>query len=252
MRTLGFDCSQWQDNPDTPAFLDFNKAVTAGAKFAIMRFSYGKTIDRIARRAYDGYKAAGMIVGAYQFADYRDWAQNSVAKLIEHLDGRKPDFLALDLEQNEQYWPGYWPSDGGRLTRWVMDWIDLVQVAFPKTPLVFYTNPDTIKQMHANAPLLAKVAEEAVLWLAWWREGEPPAQPLPWTKCTFVQPTPTAVGKQFGMESGNLDTDYFNGTEEELQIFVGKIAPPVPPSPDILVRLSNIEARLTKLEEGRP
>ncbi|MBE3038629.1 MAG: hypothetical protein IMZ62_07445 [Chloroflexi bacterium] len=234
MSVLGFDSSQWQDAPETPVFIDANKAVAAGAKFAIPRASYGLVPDRIFPRAFDGYRAAGLITGAFQFADYRTYAKYNVQKFIQHLEGRVPDVNALDLENNDTYWPGMWPGNGANLTAWVWDWlIEYKAQAFTQKALL-YINTGALKQMRANLPLLERIAAEMPLWLAWWDPGEPPAEKYwPWTRYTILQPRPSAVGKKFGMESGNLDLDYYPESLDELKAFVGKIPAPQPELSDI-------------------
>jgi hypothetical protein len=218
MNVLGFDSSEWQDRPETPAFIDANKAVAAGAKFAICRISYGLEPDRIGTRAFDAFRAAGMpMVAVYQFADYRTYAKHNVAKMVEHLAGRDPDKCAIDLENNEAYWPGNWPADGGRLTYWVNDWLTAYKQTKLKPRPLLYTNPGILKLMRSQPVLLAQIAQEMDLWTTWWTTGEPDAASIaPWTRYTIRQPTPSAVGAQFGMESGNLDLDYYNGSIEEM------------------------------------
>jgi len=222
-RVPGFDTSEWQDDPKTPAFIDADKAVAMGAKFAIPRISYGLVPDRIGQRAFDVYKAAGLITLAYQLGDYRTYAKYNVQAFIRHLGGRIPAKSVLDLENNDAYWPGFWPSDGGRLTYWVLDWLaEYKSYGLPLKPLL-YTNPDTLRQMRADPGRLAKIADEMDLWVTWWDAGEPTAKAIaPWIKPTFVQPRPSAVGKQYGMESGNLDLDYWNGDLASLQAYANQ------------------------------
>jgi hypothetical protein len=216
--TLGFDTSQWQDAPETVAFIDPSKAVAQGAKFAIPRFSYGLIPDRIGPRAYDAYKSVGLITGAYDFADYRTYAKYNVAAFIKHLDGRVPAFVAPDLENNETYWPGMWPSDGSRLTYWIWDWISEFKLTGLPSKILLYTNLDTIRQMRAAPTLLAKIASEVGLWVAAYNPWEPTlASIAPWPKWTVWQPQKRAVGKLWGMESGDLDIDWWNGSLAQLE-----------------------------------
>ena len=179
--------------------------------------------DRVFKRSYDASVAAGLITAVYQFADYRTFAKNNVAALAKLLAGRKPAFVAIDLEQNERYWPGLWPSNGAALTAWVSDYITAYRLNGFTCPVVFYTNLTTIQQMRAAPASLKMLVLETPLWLAWYDMNEPtPAMFAPWPKYIIRQPRPSAVGKQYGMESGNLDLDYWNGDLAGLQAFVGQ------------------------------
>jgi GH25 family lysozyme M1 (1,4-beta-N-acetylmuramidase) len=248
MTVQGFDFSSYQDNPDTVAFIDFQRAITAGAKFAITRCAYGRDADRIFPRGYDDAKAAGLITGVYQFADYRTYGATNVQALKRILAGRVPDFIAIDLEDNEAYWPGLWPDNGARLTTWVSDYYGEYKAEGMTPPLLLYVNVDTVHQMRQSSGL-ARLAAAVPLWLAHWDVPIPdPADYAPWAKCHFVQPRPSAVGKTFGMESGNLDTDYWTGSLDELKEFVGKQAPP--PANDLETRVEALEAWRKQVEAG--
>jgi len=242
MTVKGFDFSSWQDAPDTSAFIDFTKAKQQ-ADFCITRAAYGLGADRIFPRSYDEAKQAGLIAGVYQFVDYRASARANVQFLKLMLNGRVPDLVALDLEQNEAYWPGGWPSDGTRLTAFVSDYFDVYTSEGLTSPLLLYTNPDTIKQMRAAPQKLAGLAAKMPLWIAWYNSNEPdPASIAPWAKYHVWQPTPSAVGHQYGMESGNVDTDTWNGTLEDLTAFVNKVVIPTPPT--LEERVAIIEQKL--------
>jgi GH25 family lysozyme M1 (1,4-beta-N-acetylmuramidase) len=217
----GFDFSSYQDDPATPAFIDFAKAKAGGMEFAIARAAYGLAKDRIFPRGFDEAQKAGLITGVYQFADYRTYAKNNVEALAKILGDRRPAFVMLDLEENQAFWPGMWPSNGAYLTTWVWDYFNAFQPIDFGGPLVLYTNLNTIQQMRASFQSLTDFAKQVPLWFAWYDPSEPHSTHYaPWTKWHFKQPRPSAVGRQFGMESGNLDTDVWNGTLEELKAFV--------------------------------
>jgi GH25 family lysozyme M1 (1,4-beta-N-acetylmuramidase) len=233
MTVKGFDFSSWQDAPDTPAFIDFTKAVAIGAKFAVARAAYGLSPDRIFPRGYDDSVKVGLITGVYQFVDYRVSAKQNWAYLTTKLAGRKPAFIGLDLEQNEAYWPGGWPKDTSHLTDFCFEYYDEWKESNIGCPLLLYTNPSTIKQMRLSTALKS-LSEVMPLWVAWYSLNEPQLESIaPWTRYHIWQPTPSAVGHAYGMESGNVDTDTWNGTLEELQAFVKNapvVIPPVVPS----------------------
>ncbi len=247
MAVKGFDFSSWQDAPDTSAFIDFTKAKQQ-ADFCVARAAYGLGADRIFPRGYDEAKQAGLITGVYQFVDYRVTARANVQFLKLILNGRVPDLIAIDLEQNEAYWPGGWPSDGAKLTNFVSDYFDVYTGEGLTPPLMLYTNPDTLKQMRAAPQKLAALAAKLPLWLAWYNSNPPdPASYTPWATYHIWQPTPSAVGHQYGMESGNVDTDTWNGTLDELKAFVNGVTIPQPLT--IEERLAIVEKKLKEVEQ---
>jgi len=219
MSVKGFDFSSWQDAPDTPnIFPDFIKAKQQ-AEFCVARAAYGITPDRIFPRGYDEAVKVGLITGVYQFVDYRVTALQNFDYLIAKLAGRKPAFIALDLEQNETYWPGGWPSDKVQLVKWCLNYYDAWKASGITSPLILYTNVDTIKQMRVSTKLV-ELSTLMPLWVAWYSATKPDlSSVLPWTKYLIWQPTPSAVGHLYGMESGNVDTDTWTGTIEELREF---------------------------------
>ena len=108
---------------------------------------------------------------------------------------------------------------------------------------MLYTNPATIKQMRAAPQKLAALAAKMPLWLAWYNSNPPEsASYAPWATYHIWQPTPSAVGHQYGMESGNVDTDTWNGTLEDLTAFVNKVVIPTPPT--LEERVAIIEQKL--------
>ena len=63
MSVPGFDFSTYQDDPATPAFIDFDKAKAGGMEFCIARAAYGMVKDSIFPRGFDEAKKAGLITG---------------------------------------------------------------------------------------------------------------------------------------------------------------------------------------------
>ncbi len=79
-------------------------------------------------------------------------------------------------------------------------------------PLVFYSNPDTIKRLVQGyalfKPFPLAIANYAVI---------SPEVPSPWQKWTFWQYTDRLPGKDYGnTETKEMDGDYFNGDLSEL------------------------------------
>jgi GH25 family lysozyme M1 (1,4-beta-N-acetylmuramidase) len=78
---------------------------------------------------------------------------------------------------------------------------------------------------------------EVDLWIANYGVTNPTIKG--WKAWRFWQYTNKAHGRDYGVESADLDLDYFNGTEDELRIYAN-VTPPI--------HIPTIDERLTKLE----
>ena len=214
----GFDYS------DANGIINFTKAATM-APFCIGRAAYGLVPDALFKVNFPAAVKAGMINGVYQFGDYRDYAKNNVTALAKILAGLQPDFVCLDLEQNERFWPGAWPSveQSSRLTSWVWDWVTAYQLEGLTYPTVLYTNVSALQQLRAWPAKLDQIVSAMALWLAWWNPGLPqPETYSPWPKVSFIQEAESQAGHAFGMQSVGVDPDYWTSDLDDLRAFVGQ------------------------------
>ncbi len=212
-RTLGIDVSFYQDNNTTPQRVDWKKARDAGAVFAFIKASQATNTDEDFKYNWKEAKAAGILRGAYHYYDYRAAPQPQAQHLIKLLQddlGELPP--VLDLERN-LYWP--LPSRENLLQA-VQIFLNELETAFGKKPL-FYTNPDMIYYILKPVPAwLTKYP----LWIANYGVSQP-TMINPWINWTFWQWTNHGDGLAFGMESKNLDINWFNGSEQELRRWAG-------------------------------
>jgi lysozyme len=215
--TQGIDVSFWQDNNGTPQKINWSKAHQAGAVFAFIKASESNFTDEDFGYNWIGAKQAGLLRGAYHFYNYTQPPEAQADYFINLLKndwGELPP--ALDLEERSQWaWPGAAAVKTG-----VQTFLQRVEAACGRKPL-FYTNPNMILYMIPPIPEWLKAYP---LWIANYTSGSPLI--APWSTWTFWQYSQTGDGYAYGMESPNLDLDYFNGTEEELRKFANVVATP--------------------------
>ena len=116
----------------------------------------------------------------------------------------------------------------------IKTWLSIVEPACGKKPII-YSNPNCIKyglKLSSTSWL-----RDYPLWLAQYNVSKP--NPWPWADWTFWQYGTPAIGEQLGMESKDVDVDYFNGDIEALEKFCGVNVTTTP--------VLTFEERLTRL-----
>lgn len=235
----GVDVSVYQDLNTTPQKINFAKMRAAGAQFVFIRCAFGTQIDEDFYDNWNAAKVAGLLRGAYCFWDYRTGAAKPSAQIARWMallsadPGEMPP--AIDVEQPNAKWPALPPSAVVLDTIWQFD--NAVRTILKReTGGVLYSNPAGIISRMIPAPAWLTAMQ---LWVANWY-----VQPeyilanrnwtLPWKKWTFWQQgLGKGRGPEFGVESLDIDMDYFNGTLEELKTFAGVNLPAPEPEPEI-------------------
>ncbi len=211
-KTLGIDVSSWQDNNATPQRVNWELAKSKGAVFAFIRCCNGFTKDEDFQYNWGAAKEAGLLRGAYIFHDYRVSPSGQAKFFASNLKddpGELPPVLDI-----EKYWKPY-PAQKGWLNAIQVMTATLKDEGFKRT--IFYSNPDTI--LYTLSPIPDWLAE-LPLWIANYGVDQPMTKAVaPWKKWTFWQFSAKGDGEAFGMESKNVDMDYFNGSVSDLQAF---------------------------------
>jgi len=193
------DVSHFNGSPD------WAKVRAAGIQGVIHKATQGTThVDSTFASAQKDVPASGLLWGAYHFgtgdASGRDQAQF-------FLDTVKPDaqtICVIDFESN--------PSGTAMTLAELLDWIDAVQKATGRPPVVYggksllFTDiASTPEPALANCPL----------WIAQYTSAAAPSgiPPQVWKTWTLWQYTET--GAVDGI-TGNVDRERFNGTGQEL------------------------------------
>lgn len=210
----GIDVSYYQGN------VSWSQVKSSGRQFAFVRISDGlNTPDTKFAQNWPALKTAGLVRGAYQFfrpgQDAGLQAQMVIDK-IKAAGGLKPGDLApvLDLE-----------SADGLASSVVVSkakvWLAKVEAAFGIKPIVY------------TAAFMSSVIGTNfggyTLWVANY-QTTCPTMPSGWTDWQFWQNSDS--GSVPGV-SGNVDTNFFNGTLAQLQTLTLKSATPdAGPDPD--------------------
>jgi len=218
--TNGFDISKWQDSNTTTYRPDFSYSKRNGMKFCFIRAGQRLGIDEDFTYNWAQARANNIIHGAYY---YLDWRVDHLAQMNHFWDtvnrtgdvGELP--LAIDYEQRD-----YRPTIPVMQSRLYAS-LEQIKALSGRTPIL-YTGPSywtefgTSDAHWANYPL----------WIANYGVRNPNT-PEPWKSrggWTFWQWADRIPAKPYGMESEQLDGDFFNGTEEDLLRFCGLSVPP--------------------------
>ena len=193
-RIAGIDVSKYQHPTGKP--IDWVKVRRSGKVFAFVKATGGSNrIDPWFRREWAAAKRAGMIVGAYHYADPTRSA-DAQAALIVSVVGTTREANNLGIVLDLEHSAGRSPA---QLGRWAHAFLRGVQKRTGRVP-IFYTYPNFYNtEMRGNRSLGGYP-----LWLARYSKGAP--GPLPgWKRWTFWQSS--ASGRVPGIV-GAVDLDW--------------------------------------------
>lgn len=197
----GIDVSVYQGT------INWAQVRAAGKRFAFIRVANATTMDTTFVRNWAGAREAGVLRGAYQyFQPDRDAVAQ--ADLVVRAVGRlgEGDLPAvIDVETANSQTPA-------TIVARVRTWMDRVEAGTGRRPII-YTGP-----YFWNTSVGGSNAFTAdPLWIAHYTTGCPMV-PNGWTRWGFWQNSST--GRVTGI-TGNVDTDSFNGTYEQLAALAG-------------------------------
>jgi len=234
--TLGIDISVWQDSNSTSQTPDFNKAKANGARFAFIRASQDVYPDPDFRVNWANAKAAGLPRGAYHMFDMRPGTQSAknqaeyFCSLLTSDPGELPP--VFDFERPNANYPELPPR--ARSLELINEFSEVVKSRTGRYPII-YTNwstlqytlqpiPDWLKGRglwlagypYINAGETVVQAGERALKAGWYDSQRHFG--WPWT---FWQFSDRGNGPAFGMESQQIDLDFFRGDEADLHAYCG-------------------------------
>lgn len=99
MRKFGIDISVWQKG------FDFDKAVSEGVEFAILRGAYSLKKDNQFETFYEKCKERGLPVGVYHYSMAKtvEGARKEASLMLSILDGKRLEYpIYLDVEDDTQ------------------------------------------------------------------------------------------------------------------------------------------------------
>jgi GH25 family lysozyme M1 (1,4-beta-N-acetylmuramidase) len=193
----GVDVSRW-DHPGGAA-IDWPKVKTSGRSFAIVKATEGTTyVNPYFSTDYPQAKAAGLVVGAYHFAQPRlpissaaDQARHYV-RTVGTFKGTGLLPPVLDLECDGGGSPCTYGTDltPSQLQQWTKLWLDTAQEMTGRVPII-YTYDSFWRNAMGNTTAFTKYP----LWYARYTTTTPTAATLPggWTRWTMWQYTSTGT-----------------------------------------------------------
>ena len=211
---MGCDVSVWQDANSTPQQIDFKKMKANGAEFVFIRAGQHIWKDPDFDYNWKASKAAGLLRGAYWFLDYtRGTPPLKQAEIFAGMlladSGELPP--VIDFER-----VAIAPPTRDRWLQMCQSFMGAVDKALDVETMI-YTNPDIIQNWIAPIPSWMLSRD---LWIANYGPTAPHFKP--WDTWTFWQWTDRGPGYDFGVESKQIDMDWFNGTLDDLYAFAGK------------------------------
>mgnify|MGYP002641455837 CR=1 FL=1 len=204
---IGPDVSFYQDNDSTPQGIDFGK-LKENSSFVIIRVGQNSWIDSDFKTNWAAAKQVGLPRGSYWFYDSRTEPQRQAelwADALKDDPGELP--LCADFEEN---YGG--PHAGWR--KWYT-FLEHLKNLMPEKEIVIYTAYFYWTQNAPSAITNASSLEyfrQYPLWIANYNVSTP-SIPAPWGENDWLwwQYTAHGDGALYGVESKNIDLNYFNG-----------------------------------------
>jgi GH25 family lysozyme M1 (1,4-beta-N-acetylmuramidase)/uncharacterized protein YraI len=220
-RIIGPDVSFWQDDNSTPQGINFVR-MNQMADFVIVRAGQHLAADSDFRDNWRRAKEAGLLRGSYWFYDSRADPRRQAELWFDLLAGDLGE-LPLFADFEEAY--------GGPFTGWThwKTFLERIKALVGNKEVGIYT---AFYYWQNNAPVNAADLEyfhRYPLWIANYGT-EQPLVPRPWTasEWLFWQFTASGNGLSYGVESLEIDLNYFNG---DAQAFAARFNVPVPEDP---------------------
>jgi len=206
---IGPDISFWQDDPTTPASVDFSK-LEKQSKWVIIRARQNLWSDKRFSINWSDAKKAGLARGSYWFYDSRADPKRQAEKWIETLS---PDLGELPLFADfEENYKGNWAG----WKHWYTC-LEHLKMLAPYKEIVIYIGYYYWMDAIALTPKASvDYFAQYALWIAAY-ETSAPRLPIPWKAWTFWQFTDNGDGGLYGVESKNIDLNYFNGSSAEFR-----------------------------------
>jgi lysozyme len=197
------DVSFWQDDPTTADPINFGLMSTK-TPAAIIRAGQGTVKDRVFDTSWKNAKLAGMRRGSYWFYDSRVHPQRQAEKYAEVLGDDTGEMEAwCDFE--DRYGGPY-----GGWEKWYVFMANLEQL-LPEKKLGVYTGYYYWNEFAHDVKWFGKFP----LWIAWYNYPYQPLVPSVWKTWDYWQYTDDYPSYGWGVQSKEIDMNFFNGTAEE-------------------------------------
>ena len=206
----GIDVSAYQPH------IDWDAVHAAGHRFAYIKATEGEGYRSPTFKAqWNGALAAGVLVGAYHFAQPDQDAWDDAARFVDDVGdfGHGRLAPALDIETTN----GLAPAD---LVRWCRSWLERVEELTSTWPVI-YTGPNFWRHRLLPAGAPAHELTSWRLWQAQYADALSPMRLAPaWRPLIWQH---TGSGACPGID-GRVDLNRFLGSEDELRQLAGGVA----------------------------
>lgn len=233
------DVSTWQDDSNTARRIDWTKPREQGVRLVINRAVFGHQVDDDFGYNWAEQKRLGYYRGAYGFWDYRPGAastEEQARALVNALKGDPGEFpvVWMDVERPLSTWPAL-PNRDYCLTQ-IRRYTLIVEEALGKEVGV-YMNPAMIQYLRSVNGMLVNLPDwlrAKALWIAAWpsppdgekledyieRKNWRPNLYGQWSRWLMWQ-IGVWDGLAFGMESREVDANFIQMTDAELDELCG-------------------------------
>lgn len=208
---IGPDVSFYQDDPATPIGIDFKK-MRELAKYVIIRAGQNSWQDKCFNKNWSKAKLANLPRGSYWFYDSRVSPKKQAELWMEILGadrGELPLFADFEDEYRGPY--GKWND--------FYDFLETLNELAPEKEKAIYTAYYywVERTISVGIPIQSlNYFKQYPLWIANYGVSKP-LVPKPWDDWTFWQFTAKGDGLLYGVESKNIDLNYFNGDENKFR-----------------------------------
>lgn len=223
-KVLLVDISHWQDDPTTTQTVDFAKMKSMNVSGVIMKAGQGLYLDKSFLVNWGAAKRASIPRGAYWYYDNRveptKQAQTMISSVVDISNGELGIWLDLE-DRTEGVYKGW--------KNWYV-FLSKIREAFPSIRLGIYTGHYYWVEFTQGSGIPKPSLDwfnQFPLWIASY--GSSPLKTAPWDNYTIWQVTDLLEGELYGVESKELDGNYFNGTLEEYKNYFSIDGGTVPP-----------------------
>ena len=228
-KILIVDISKWQDAPNTPKIPDFEIMKSRGVSGVIVKCGEANSIDRAFLSYVDALVKAEMPYGIYWYYNNK-YPPKKQAMLFASTLQNGTNSQPLGLVPKLGFWLDLEDRNPGKYIGW-KHWYDFLaelKSDFPTELIGIYTGFYYFTEMTISLGISASSLDwfkQFPLWIASYSYN--PRVPKPWgDNWTLWQFTDVLDGLQFGVESKELDGNYFNGTMEEYKQFFRLVTTP--------------------------
>lgn len=247
-KVLIVDISKWQDDINTAKIVDFEKLKSMGVRGVIIKCGEANSIDRAFIPYVHALQSSSMPFGVYWYYNNKYPPKKQAKLFVDTLKGNKvnPQLgVWLDLEDRN-------PGNYIGWKHWYDFLIEIITTLPKSIKIGIYTGHYYFTEFTVQAGITASSLSwfaQFPLWIASY--GFLPRATRPWgDKWTLWQFTDLLDGIKFGVESKELDGNYFNGTLDDFNSYFGLNEKPIERKLVKTIYVYSDGSREEKLENG--